>query len=77
VCENYIQLVCCFHDFEAADVLNFAAPIIEAGAMDHYDTVFFNGTINFKEKWAGPPSDARDKMWQSMIYGMSNNVDHP
>ncbi|EOO03145.1 hypothetical protein UCRPA7_1339 [Phaeoacremonium minimum UCRPA7] len=36
--------------------------------MDHYSTVFFNGTINFKEKWAGPPSDARDKLWQSMIY---------
>ena len=40
--------------------------------MDHYSTVFFNGTINFKEKWAGPPSDARDKLWQSMIYGRSD-----
>ena len=54
------------------DGLTFAAPIIEAGAIDHYDTVFFNGTINFKEKWAGPPNDARDRLWQSIIYGRSD-----
>ena len=45
------------------------APIIEAGVIDDYETVFFNGTINFKEKWAGPPNDARDKLWKEMIYG--------
>jgi len=59
------------------DILTFAAPIIEAGVIDRYDTVFFNGTINFKEKWAGPPNDARDKLWNSVIYGRSHNIFPP
>ncbi|KAH8668671.1 hypothetical protein BX600DRAFT_510744 [Xylariales sp. PMI_506] len=48
--------------------LHTPSPIIKAGVIDKYDTVYFNGTINFKEKWAGPPNDDRDKMWHSMVY---------
>lgn len=45
------------------------APILNSGVLDKYSTVNLNGTLNFKEKWAGTPNDARDEQWQSIIKG--------
>ena len=77
VCENYIHLVRFHGPQVVTDHLTLTAPIIEAGVIDQYSTVYFNGTINFEEKWAGTPNDARDKLWKDMTYGRSDTTIFP
>ena len=45
------------------------APLLEATALDEYETVFFNGSLNFDSPFKGPPSDVVDARWHSIIYG--------
>lgn len=52
-----------------ANAITHLAPILSSGVLDKYTTVNLNGTLNFKEKWAGTPNDARDEQWQSIIKG--------